>query len=314
MKQVRGLLVMAYGTPYKEEDIERYYTHIRHGRKPSQEHIDDLAARYRAIGGISPLAKMTVAQAEALGARLNEVQNEIEYKVFIGLKHIEPFVEDAVQAMVNEGITEAVSIVLAPHFSTFSVKSYNGRAQEAADKLGGTLKITSVEAWYDEPKFIEFWKQAVNGELAKMSEEERANCCLIVSNHSLPEKIKLAGDPYEQQLVDTARLIEQASEIENVVVGWQSAGQTPEPWLGPDVQDLTKELFEQKGYKAFIYTPVGFVTEHLEVLYDNDFECKVVCDEIGASYYRPTMPNTHPLFIDAMVDAINQKLAIYSRE
>ncbi|MEK3763535.1 MULTISPECIES: ferrochelatase [unclassified Solibacillus] len=309
MKEVRGLLVMAYGTPYKEEDIERYYTHIRHGRKPSQEHIDDLTERYRAIGGISPLAKMTEAQAHALCTRLNEVQDKIEYKVFIGLKHIEPFVEDAVEAMVKEGITEAVSIVLAPHFSTFSIKSYNGRAKEAAEKLGGTLNITSVEAWYDEPKFIEFWKQAVNGELAKMSEEERANACLIVSNHSLPEKIKLAGDPYEEQLVETARLIEEASDIVNVEVGWQSAGQTPEPWLGPDVQDLTKELFEQKGYKAFIYTPVGFVTEHLEVLYDNDIECKVVCDEIGASYYRPTMPNTHPLFIDAMVDAINKKIA-----
>jgi len=309
MKEVRGLLVMAYGTPYKEEDIERYYTHIRHGRKPSQEHLDDLTERYRAIGGISPLAKMTEAQAHALCARLNEVQDEVEYKVFIGLKHIEPFVEDAVEAMVKEGITEAVSIVLAPHFSTFSIKSYNGRAKEAAEKLGGTLNITSVEAWYDEPKFIEFWKNAVNGELAKMTEEERANACLIVSNHSLPEKINLAGDPYEEQLIETARLIEEASDIVNVEVGWQSAGQTPEPWLGPDVQDLTKELFEQKGYKAFIYTPVGFVTEHLEVLYDNDIECKVVCDEIGASYYRPTMPNTHPLFIDAMVDAINKKLA-----
>lgn len=309
MKEVRGLLVMAYGTPYKEEDIERYYTHIRHGRKPSQEHLDDLTERYRAIGGISPLAKMTEAQAHALCARLNEVQDEVEYKVFIGLKHIEPFVEDAVEAMVKEGITEAVSIVLAPHFSTFSIKSYNGRAKEAAEKLGGTLNITSVEAWYDEPKFIEFWKNAVNGELSKMTEEERANACLIVSNHSLPEKIKLAGDPYEEQLIETARLIEEASDIVNVEVGWQSAGQTPEPWLGPDVQDLTKELFEQKGYKAFIYTPVGFVTEHLEVLYDNDIECKVVCDEIGASYYRPTMPNTHPLFIDAMVDAINKKFA-----
>ena len=309
MKQVRGLLVMAYGTPYKEEDIERYYTHIRHGRKPSQEHLDDLTERYRAIGGISPLAKMTKAQAEALCARLNEVQDEVEYKLFIGLKHIEPFVEDAVEAMVNEGITEAVSIVLAPHFSTFSIKSYNGRAKEAAEKLGGTLSITSVEAWYDEPKFIEFWKQAVNGELEKMTAEERANACLIVSNHSLPEKIKLAGDPYEEQLIETARLIEAASNIENVEIGWQSAGKTPEPWLGPDVQDLTKELFEQKGYQSFIYTPVGFVTEHLEVLYDNDIECKVVCDEIGANYYRPTMPNTHPLFIDAMVDAIHKKLA-----
>ena len=309
MKRVRGLLVMAYGTPYKEEDIERYYTHIRHGRKPSQEHIDDLTERYRAIGGISPLAKMTEAQAQSLCNRLNEVQDEVQYKLFIGLKHIEPFVEDAVEAMVNEGITEAVSIVLAPHFSTFSIKSYNGRAQAHIEKLGANLTLTSVESWYAQPKFIEFWKQAVNGELEKMTEEERANACLIVSNHSLPEKIKLAGDPYEEQLIETARLIEQASNIEYVEVGWQSAGQTPEPWLGPDVQDLTRELFEQKGYKAFIYTPVGFVTEHLEVLYDNDIECKVVCDEIGANYYRPTMPNTHPLFIDAMVDAINDKLA-----
>ena len=308
MKPVHGLLVMAYGTPYKEEDIERYYTHIRHGRKPSQEHIDDLTERYRAIGGISPLAKMTEAQAEALCTRLNEIQDEVEYKLFIGLKHIEPFVEDAVEAMVAEGITEAVSIVLAPHFSTFSIKSYNGRAQAHIEKLGANLHLTSVESWYAQPKFIEFWKEAVNGELEKKSADERTNCCLIVSNHSLPGKIKLAGDPYEEQLIETAELIKAASDIENVEVGWQSAGKTPEPWLGPDVQDLTKELFEQKAYKAFIYTPVGFVTEHLEVLYDNDIECKDVCDELGVSYYRPTMPNVHPLFIDAMVDAIHDVL------
>ena len=309
MTQVKGLLVMAYGTPYKEEDIERYYTHIRHGRKPSAEHIEDLRSRYEAIGGISPLAEMTKKQAEALCARLNEVQDEVEYKLFIGLKHIEPFVEDAVEAMVKEGITEAVSIVLAPHFSTFSIKSYNGRAKEAAEKLGGTLNITSVESWYTEPKFIEFWKQAVNGAFAEMSEEEREKACLIVSNHSLPEKIKLAGDPYEEQLIETAKLIQQATGVKNVEVGWQSAGQTPEPWLGPDVQDLTRELYEQKGFRSFVYTPVGFVTEHLEVLYDNDFECKVVCDELGANYRRPAMPNTHPLFIDAMVDAIHKKLS-----
>lgn len=307
MKQVKGLLVMAYGTPYKEEDIERYYTHIRHGRKPSQEHLEDLKSRYKAIGGLSPLAKTTQKQAETLCARLNELQDEVEYKLYIGLKHIEPFIEDAVEAMVNDGITKAVSIVLAPHFSTFSIKSYNGRIQEAAEKLGGTLKVTSVEAWYDEPKFIEYWKQAINGAFAEMTEEEREKACLIVSNHSLPEKIKLAGDPYEDQLIETARLIQQATGVKNVVVGWQSAGQTPEPWLGPDVQDLTRELYEQKGYRSFVYTPVGFVTEHLEVLFDNDYECKVVCDELGANYRRPAMPNVHPLFIDAMVDAINKK-------
>ncbi|PYF05996.1 ferrochelatase [Ureibacillus chungkukjangi] len=309
MKPVRGLLVMAYGTPYKEEDIERYYTHIRHGRKPSEEHLEDLKARYKAIGGISPLAEMTKKQAQALEARLNEVQDEVEYKLYIGLKHIDPFVEDAVEAMVNDGIEEAVSIVLAPHFSTFSIKSYNGRAQEAIEKLGSNMTLTSVESWYYEPKFIEYWKEAVNAAFADMSNEEREKACLIVSNHSLPEKIKEAGDPYEEQLIETARLIQEATGVENVVVGWQSAGQTPEPWLGPDVQDLTRELYEQKGFRSFVYVPVGFVTEHLEVLYDNDYECKVVCDELGANYRRPPMPNTHPLFIDAMVDAIYNKLA-----
>lgn len=308
MKPVHGLLVMAYGTPYKEEDIERYYTHIRHGRKPSEEHLEDLKRRYKAIGGISPLAKMTEKQAKALEERLNEVQDEVEYKLYIGLKHIEPFIEDAVEAMVKDGITEAVSIVLAPHFSTFSIKTYNGRAKETAAKLGGALNITSVEAWYDEPKFIEYWRKAITAEFEKLSKEEQETACVIVSNHSLPEKIKLAGDPYEEQLIETARLIQEATGIKNVEIGWQSAGQTPEPWLGPDVQDLTRDLYETKGYRSFIYAPVGFVTEHLEVLYDNDYECKVVCDELEARYLRPPMPNTDPLFIDAMVDAIHKKL------
>ncbi len=309
MKPVHGLLVMAYGTPYKEEDIERYYTHIRHGRKPSEEHIEDLKSRYKAIGGLSPLAKMTEKQAQALCERLNEVQDEVEYKLYIGLKHIEPFIEDAVEAMVKDGIEEAVSIVLAPHFSTFSIKTYNGRAQETIDKLGSSLKLTSVEAWYDEPKFIEYWKQAVDAAFAEVPEEEREKACLIVSNHSLPEKIKQSGDPYEDQLFATAKLIKDATGVKNVEVGWQSAGQTPEPWLGPDVQDLTRELFEEKGFRSFVYVPVGFVTEHLEVLYDNDYECKVVCEELGANYRRPPMPNTHPLFIDAMVDAIFRRIA-----
>jgi ferrochelatase len=103
-------------------------------------------------------------------------------------------------------------------------------------------------------------------------------------------------------------LIQETTGLPNVEIGWQSAGQTPEPWLGPDVQDLTRELYEKKGYRSFVYAPVGFVTEHLEVLYDNDIECKAVCDELGAGYYRPPMPNTHPLFIDAMIDAIFKKL------
>ncbi len=155
-KKKMGLLVMAYGTPYHEDDIERYYTHIRHGRAPSKEALEDLQSRYQAIGGISPLAKITEQQAYGLQDHLNEIQDEIEFKAYIGLKHIEPFIEDTVEKMHEEGIEEAVSIVLAPHFSTFSVESYNQRAKEAAAKCGGP-KITSIESWYAEPKFIQFW-------------------------------------------------------------------------------------------------------------------------------------------------------------
>lgn len=310
-KKKIGLLVMAYGTPTKEEDIERYYTHIRRGRKPSPEMLEDLKNRYEAIGGISPLGKITSDQAQKLAERLNDIQDEIEFKMYIGLKHFEPFIEDAVKEMHEDGITEAVSLVLAPHFSTFSIKSYNGRAQEEAEKLGG-LKIVSVESWYKEPKFINYWATKVRNIFNQMTETEKDQAMLIVSAHSLPEKIVQLGDPYPQQIQETAELIAQQADVKNYTVGWQSAGKTPEPWLGPDVQDLTIDLFEKAGYKAFVYAPVGFVADHLEVLYDNDIECRAVTDKVGASYYRPEMPNSQPEFIDALATVVLNKLSVHS--
>ncbi|MGD6872182.1 ferrochelatase [Sutcliffiella horikoshii] len=306
-KKTMGLLVMAYGTPYKEEDLERYYTHIRRGRKPSDEMLQDLRDRYDAIGGISPLARITEQQANALGEHLNNIQDDIEFKVYLGLKHIEPFVEDAVQQMKADGIKEAVSIVLAPHFSTFSVKSYNGRALEEAEKIGGP-SIVSVESWYDEPKFIQYWVDRVKETFGSMDDKEREKAVLIVSAHSLPEKIIQMGDPYPNQLQETADLIAKGAGIKNYEIAWQSEGNTPDPWLGPDVQDITRDLHKDKGYTSFVYTPVGFVSDHLEVLYDNDYECKIVTDEIGAKYYRPEMPNTQPEFIDAMATVVLEQL------
>ncbi|AZB44782.1 ferrochelatase [Bacillus sp. FJAT-42376] len=302
-----GLLVMAYGTPYKEEDIERYYTHIRRGRPPAPEMLQDLKDRYEAIGGISPLAKITQAQAEKLEHHLNRIQDEVEFKMYLGLKHIEPFVEDAVRQMHDDGITEAVSIVLAPHYSTFSIKSYNGRAKEEADKLGN-LTITSVDSWYQEPKFIRYWSKRVQETFGAMPEEDREKAVLIVSAHSLPEKIIAAGDPYPDQLKETAELITEAAGVKHYAIGWQSAGNTPDPWIGPDVQDLTRELYEEKGFRHFVYTPVGFVADHLEVLFDNDYECKVVTDELGAGYYRPEMPNDQEEFIDCLATVVLKHL------
>ncbi|MGU4013635.1 ferrochelatase [Listeria monocytogenes] len=301
-----GLLVMAYGTPYKDEDIERYYTDIRHGHKPSEEMIADLRGRYHAIGGLSPLAKITEAQAYGLEKALNESQDEVEFKAYIGLKHIEPFIEDAVEAMHKDGIEEAISIVLAPHYSSFSVEAYNKRAKDAADKLGG-LRIKAINDWYKQPKFIQMWADRINETAKQIPADELLDTVLIVSAHSLPEKIKQHNDPYPDQLQETADFIFEKVVVAHYALGWQSEGKTGEPWLGPDVQDLTRELYGREKYKHFIYTPVGFVAEHLEVLYDNDYECKVVTDEVGATYHRPPMPNSDPEFLEVLRTVVWEK-------
>ncbi|EAC8434301.1 ferrochelatase [Listeria monocytogenes] len=301
-----GLLVMAYGTPYKDEDIERYYTDIRHGHKPSEEMIADLRGRYHAIGGLSPLAKITEAQAYGLEKALNDSQDEVEFKAYIGLKHIEPFIEDAVEAMHKDGIEEAISIVLAPHYSSFSVEAYNKRAKEAADKLGSP-SIKAINDWYKQPKFIQMWANRINETAKQIPADELLDTVLIVSAHSLPEKIKQHNDPYPDQLQETANLIFKKVVVPHYALGWQSEGKTGEPWLGPDVQDLTRELYGEEKYKHFIYTPVGFVAEHLEVLYDNDYECKVVTDEVGAAYHRPPMPNADPEFLEVLRTVVWEK-------
>jgi ferrochelatase len=308
VKKKMGLLVMAYGSPEKEGDLERYYTDIRHGQKPSAELIADLRNRYDAIGKISPLAKITREQAAKLETHLNEIQDEIEFKMYLGLKHIEPFIEDAVARMHEEGIEEAVSLVLAPHFSTFSVKTYNARAKEVAAKIGGPNIIT-IDSWYKEPKFISFWSKMIKQVFDRMPAEERADSMLIFSAHSLPEKILQFHDPYPDQLRETAALIAESAGISSYSVGWQSAGRTSDPWLGPDVQDLTRELYKEHPYKAFVYAPIGFVCQHLEVLYDNDIECKAVTDDLGTAYYRPEMPNANDEFIDVMSTVVLKRMA-----
>lgn len=306
-KQKTGLLLMAYGTPRTPNEIEPYYTHIRRGRKPSQEHLDDLVSRYEAVGGLNRFAEITDEQVQELEKEMNRRYPDREFVGYLGLKHISPFIEDAVDKMKQDGVEEAISLVLAPHYSTYSVKEYNGRAKEHAEAIGGP-NIRSIESWYLEPRFISYWVGVIQEAFASMSAAEREKAVVIFSAHSLPEKILQSGDPYPQQLEETARLIAEQAGIANFAIGWQSAGNTPEPWLGPDVQDLTRELHAKHGYQAFVYCPVGFIAEHLEVLYDNDVECKAVTDELGVHYYRPPMPNARPAFISSLADAIEKKL------
>lgn len=306
-KQV-ALLVMAYGTPYEVTDIKRYYTHIRNGREPSEEALLDLTEKYEAIGGISPMAKITKAQVDALAQSLNTMQAEIEFIPYIGLKHIEPFIEDAVNQIAEDGIKEIASIVLAPHYSRLSIEGYNKRTLDEAEKHD--ITVSAVESWYDEPGFIEYWANAINEQYDKMTTEEKDKAITLFSAHSLPKNILKVNDPYVDQLEETAKLIADKAGISRYEVAWQSEGNTRVEWLGPDVLDVTEHLYEDEGFRTFVYAPVGFVSDHLEVLYDNDIECKEVCDKLDANYYRPKMPNTDQLFIDTMAKVVLDKLSV----
>ena len=300
-----GLLVMAYGSPRNEDEIEAYYTHIRGGRKPTVEMVESLKERYQAIGGVSPLSQITDLQVEALSKTLNEAQTDITFVSYLGLKHASPFIEGAVAQMHADGIREAVSIVMAPHYSTLSVANYHARA---ASYGNGQLTISGVDSWHIEEKFIAYWQQALHEVFSEIPNEEHEQAVVIFSAHSLPERIKHCDDPYEEQVMETAGLIVAQGKIANYAVCWQSAGKSPEPWLGPDVLDCTRALHEAKKYKHFIYAPVGFVADHLEVLYDNDVECRELVEELGAYYHRAAMPNVDKLFIHGLADAVLAKV------
>src|SRR5699024_6604386 len=182
--------------------------------------------------------------------KLNASQDKYEFVLYIGLKHIDTFIEDAVEQMNKDGIKKAVPIVLAPHYSTFSVKSYNGRAQDEAEKYG--IELDSVDSWYAEDGFINYWAREINKTYKEMSESERENAVLIISAHSLPEKILADGDPHVELLEESAELSTEATGVAVYAIGCQSEGNPPIPQLGPDVQDLTEKLHEKHGYEPFV--------------------------------------------------------------
>lgn len=307
-QQTIGLLVMAYGTPPSPDAIGPFYTHIRHGQKPSDALLQDLKGRYRAIGGMSPLGRITKTQADALAAALNARDSGQSFKPYIGLKHAEPFIEDAVAAMHRDGITQALALALAPYDGNASVQDYGARAQAAAARLGGPT-IIPVPGWYRQQKFIRYWAGQITAAFAAIPANNIRTTAVIFSAHSLPKTMPGASERYRSQLEESAQSIAQAARLAHYATAWQSAGKTTDTWLGPDIRELTRDLYRQGGYRGFVYCPTGFVADHLEVLYDLDIECRAVVNELGGRYIRPAMPNAAPLFIDGLSDAAMGALA-----
>ena len=293
-----AVLLMAYGTPRTREEIEPYYTDIRRGRAPTPEQLADLTSRYEALGGTSPLAARTEAQRTALQTALDEAAPD-GYEVALGLKHAEPKVEAAVDQLAARGFTQLVGLVLAPHYSAFSIGQYLERATAAAEPHG--LSVKGIESWATEPAFVKFVADDLRDKLSAMPTGTR----VLFTAHSLPERIIAAGDRYPDELVSTARAVAAVVPLtdEQWSIAWQSAGRTPEPWLGPDILQVIDELADA-GTPGVLVSAVGFVADHLEVLYDLDIEATRRADARGIAFARTACVNDNPQVLAALAQRV----------
>ncbi|TMV52935.1 ferrochelatase [Paenibacillus mesophilus] len=302
-----GVLVMSYGTPESMDQIEAYYTHIRRGSPPSPEQLKALTDRYeRIVGGFFPLRENTNRQVEELEKTLNREHPELEFKCYQGLKHASPFIEDGVKQMAADGIKEAVGVVLAPHYSVMSVGGYIKRAQETAKPLG--LNIRFVKSYHLHPLLIRALSERVAVALERFEGIPKEHVRVIFSAHSLPEKILEMRDPYPDQLLASSKAVAEQAGVTNWQFAWQSAGQTATPWLGPDILDVLETIHGEEGVQNVLLCPIGFVSDHLEVLYDVDIECKALAKRLGMHLERTASLNTDPLYMKTLSDAVADQL------
>jgi ferrochelatase len=302
-----GVLVMSYGTPESLDQVEAYYTHIRRGKPPTPEQLADLVSRYeRIVGGFFPLRRNTDNQVTALQETLDRMYPDMDYVCYQGLKHAEPFIEDSVRVMAADGIQRAIGVVLAPHYSMMSVGSYVKRAQATAEEVG--IRMEFVESYHLHPKLIEAISVRVERALTRFTEVDPEDVKVLFTAHSLPERILEMKDPYPDQLLATSRAVAATTGVKNWQFGWQSAGQTGEPWLGPDILEELSRLHADEGVDYALICPIGFVSDHLEVLYDLDIEAQTLAKRFGMHLERTEMLNTEPLYMETLADVVNEKL------
>jgi len=295
-----AVLLMAYGTPRTPAEIEPYYTDIRRGRAPTPEQLADLVARYDAIGGISPLAARTEAQRDALQVALNEIAPD-KYDVVLGLKHAAPMIETAVSDLAASGYQHIIGLVLAPHYSSFSIGQYMDRTRKAAEPHG--ITVTSIDSWATEPAFIEFLAADLRSRLADMP----ANTKVLFTAHSLPQRIIDAGDPYPDELRSTAEAVAAAAGLDSWSswsIAWQSAGRTPEPWIGPDILAVIDDLATSENASGVVVCACGFVADHLEVLFDLDIEAKKHAEDKGLAFDRTSCVNDDATIMRALAQRV----------
>jgi len=298
-----GLVVMAYGTPGSPAEVEGYYTHIRRGRPPSPEQLAELTGRYQAIGGVSPLAERTRAQVAGIAAAL-EAAEPGGWRVDLGMKHAAPFLEDAAADLVSGAgaVDRLVGLVLAPHYSRGSVAEYHTRVAEVA--AAHDVPYCPIQAWHDLPAWLDAQAERVRVARAALPDKTK----VLFTAHSLPERV-LEGDPYPDELRTSATAIAERAGLDRWygwTLAWQSAGRTPEPWRGPDVAEVIRDLGATGRAEGVLVCPQGFVSDHLEVLYDLDVDARRVAGEAGLAFGRTASINDEPAVMAALARRVRE--------
>ena len=301
-----GVLVMAYGGPASLEEIPGYLADIRHGRPTPRHVLDEIAESYRAIGGRSPLLEVSRRQVDALAAELGD-----EFRCYLGMRHWSPWIEEVVGQMVEDGVTDAVSLVLAPHFSALSVARYQQKVADGLELYRGRIRFEHVASYHDAPGLIEAFASRVDEGLSRFAETERDRVHVVFSAHSLPERVLASGDPYGEQCLETARLVAQRARLVDGQCTWayQSAGRTPEPWAGPDLGEHLEEL-ATRGVRDVVSVPVGFVSDHVELLFDIDHRAAGIAASLGLRLERPPALNDDPVFVGALAELVRAKVTV----
>ncbi|MGO9195696.1 MAG: ferrochelatase [Acidimicrobiales bacterium] len=298
---VTGVLVMAYGTPASYEAVAGFYTDVRRGRPPSQEQLADLERRYAAVGGTSQLAARTQEQVAGIQRAL-DVQSPGSFACRYGSKHAAPKIEDAVDQLTSLGVNGLVGIVLAPHYSSASVGEYVSRARARAGSAG--LPAVFVEDWHDNPVLVELLGQRVRAAYSSLGatvDDDDAE--LLVTAHSLPLRVIESGDGYDARLRETGELVAKETGVSKWRVCWQSAGRTPEPWIGPDILEVISSL-PSAGVRKAVVCPAGFTSDHLEVNYDIDIEAKALAESVGVRLARTASLNDDPRLCQSLAELV----------
>jgi ferrochelatase len=299
-----AVLLMAYGSPNSLDEVGEYLRQVRGGRLPTPEEVERLQERYRQVGGQTPLLKITLAQAKALEEKLQA--GGINSKVYAGMKHWHPFIENVVEKIVSDGASVIIGLALAPHYSKLSIGGYADAVKRGLARTERPVPFTMVESWHDQQSLITALSRRVHDGLEKFNDPSGA--IVLFTAHSLPKKFVQDDDPYWRQLQETSQLVATKSGIKSWDFAFQSAGQPIDSWMGPSIKEKITEL-SGKGFRELLVCPVGFVSDHLEILYDLDIEAKSYASSLGSRLERTVSLNDDSEFISAIASRLEPLLS-----